>query len=391
MSKSDFLLLLVLALLPVQLAKFTFPESSYVLGLPIDYRAVAIYASDLAIISFIAASVFTFRGKLTYILKLYKDYILVIFIFNLYLLFTTKDASLFFNLKIFTFSLMSIFAAYSLKSQKLRQEAALILGFSVFWQSALIIFQFLNQGAIGLKILGERSFDASTVLIAHSELFGTQLLRPYGTFPHPNVAAAYLTFSLILLFPAFKFHLALLPVLAIFLTASRSAIAVLFTAYIISIKNFKNALLLAAGAILVGTLLFLQLAKYQVATIAERLLLSQAALDISLQNPLFGVGSNNFILELSKLNLFSLSETRLLQPVHNVFLLILAENGLVGLLLFTAVLLVISRYLTTYTKIILFFAVLFYFSIDHFLWTLHQGQMMFWLLIAYFLSDRQKA
>jgi O-antigen ligase len=128
-----------------------------------------------------------------------------------------------------------------------------------------------------------------------------------------------------------------------------------------------------------------------VASLAERLLLSQAALDISLQNPLFGVGSANFIPELSKLNLYSLSETRLLQPVHNVFLLIMAENGIIGLLIFSLFLLIVSKYLNSAKKVVIFLAMLFYFSVDHFLWTLQQGQLIFWFLIAFLLTDEKRS
>ena len=94
---------------------------------------------------------------------------------------------------------------------------------------------------------------------------------------------------------------------------------------------------------------------------------------------------------LSKLNLFSPAETRLLQPVHNVFLLILAENGVIGLLLFAALLLAVARNVKGKVKTALFLTILTYASVDHFLWTLAQGQLMFWLILGYIISERRNS
>jgi O-antigen ligase len=49
-----------------------------------------------------------------------------------------------------------------------------------------------------------------------------------------------------------------------------------------------------------------------------------------MQNPFLGVGLNNFIPEAMS-SVFLSGTNRFLQPVHNIFLLVLAESGLVGL------------------------------------------------------------
>lgn len=401
---AQLLFLLVIAAIPIQLGKFFFFDFSYVLGLPIDYRAVTIYASDIIVLLFIIFSIWENRKKLKQIPLDFKDYCLVLVIFNLHLFISTPlfsvspISSLVFNLKILIFSLASVFAANLLQNKKVAQNSLKVLIFSVFWQSLLILGQFIKQGSLGLQIIGERTFDSSTVLIAHSQAFGRQFLRPYGTFPHPNIAAAYLAFSLIILAPflkkatnPLKVAFTIVSFLAIAITYSKSAIFVLGLSLPFTTQNFRKLLALTAVAIFLAIWIFLQTSMYQVASIAERLLLSQAALDITLKNPLFGVGSNNFILELSKLNLSSLSQTRLLQPVHNVFLLILAQNGIIGLLIFTTLLLTVSKNLKGKTKTVIFIGMLVYLSIDHFLWTLQQGQLMFWFLMSYFLADAKKA
>ncbi|MBI3282994.1 O-antigen ligase family protein [Candidatus Curtissbacteria bacterium] len=403
MSRVFFLL--VIAVLPVQLSKFFFLDHSFVLGIPIDYRAAALYLSDIAIVMFTIAAILENRKRIVVIAARYKDYIAALAVFNLYLFFSavffsvSPPASYFFSLKFFIFSLFSIAAAVALQNRRVGQNGLLVLGISVFWQALLLIAQFARQGAIGLQILGERSFDAGTVQIAHSQLAGRQFLRPYGTFPHPNVAAAYLAFSLIILFGAAgaqkrklapaRIILAITTILAVFLTFSKSAIAVLLLGVLATVKSLPRLLLLLLPVAIIGFFAASQLWA-NLAPVAERLLLSQAALDIALINPAFGVGAANFILELARLDLVSLSETRLLQPVHNVFLLILAENGIFGLMIFAALLLVVARYLQGRTKTVIFIGLLLYLSLDHFLWTLQQGQMMFFLTLAYIVSQSKK-
>jgi len=402
MAKSELLFLAVLASLPVQLGKFIFPDYAYVLGLPVDYRAITIYFSDIAISLYLIASLLRNTKNLKKIFL--KDYAIALLAFNVYLLLSSlffsvsKNASLFFNFKILIFSLFVIFATEALKNKNLIGKSKIVLAASNLWVCVLTIAQFINQGSLGIQIIGERVFDSSTVLIAHSELFGMQLLRPYATFPHPNVTAAYLAFSFILLAPFLtvkrnlaKIAIAVSTLVSIFLTYSKSALLVLLLAFFSISQSPKKLILFAIIFSLFSVIIFLQLSSYQVSSVAERLLLSQAGLDIALKNPIFGIGSNNFILELAKLNLFSLSETRLLQPVHNVFLLILAENGVAGLVFFTAFLMVVSRYLNSKTKLVIFIAILFYFSVDHFLWTLQQGQLIFWLLITFLLTQEKRS
>lgn len=397
MTKAETLLLVLIASVPIQLGKFFFLPHSYVLGIPIDYRAVTFYFSDFVIISYLLVFFWENHKNLKKISFTQKNYFLAISIFNLYLLISTAlfstsyEASYFFNLKLFIFSILPIVVSYDLKNKNVSKITLNVLKISILWQSALIMLQFLHQGSVGIWLLGERTLDTTTAQIAHSSFFGTQFLRPYGTFSHPNVAAAYLVLSQIVLVPTLRGVVGtiLIPTLALLLTFSKSAIFILTVGVILTAQNARRLLVYIIPALLMGTILFIQLLSSQIASVSERLLLIQIALDISTQNPLFGIGSNNFTLELSKLDLTSLSQTRLLQPVHNVFLLILAENGAVGLLLFSLVLLSVAKSVQGKIKALLFGALLFYLSVDHFLWTLQQGQLIFWLAIAYILTTKQ--
>ncbi len=400
MAKSDFLFLLVLASIPIQLGRHFFFPYSYVLGLPIDYRSLIIYVSDFTIVLYLSAFFWENRNKLKLVTRKLKLFILVTLLFDGYLLggsllfSTSKEASLVFVAKTIIFSLFALASAVTLSKKGIAQKSVTLFKNLLELESIILILEFFLQRSLGLTILGERSFDTTTTSIAHANLFGNQLLRPYGTFPHPNVAAAFLVFGLILFLGSKREKIKLvfpsiLGFIALVTTFSKSALAALAVALGIIFAKKKEFLVLIFALLAAGTLLLKNTSDSSLPTISERLVLIQKSLDISLQNPAFGIGSNNFILELSKANLFSVNQIRLLQPVHNIFFLILAENGAVGLLLFTSILFVVLKSVDTKTKLALFVSILIFGSVDHFLWTLQQGQLLLWLSIAYIISSQK--
>lgn len=394
------LFLVVLATLPIQLGKYFFPNYSYILGIPIDYRAQNLYLSDIATTAYIIVSIYSYLRTKTLALNFGKfcqknsAYISSLFVFLMYLAVDTtlssvsKQASLFFVLKLCQFSLASIFAAFDFSDKNLKKLISKVIMFSLGWQSAVMILQFLTQKSQGLWILGERSFNVTTPDIAHFNLFGYQLLRPYGTFSHPNVLGAFLVIYIIILEalkPSKK--TGVISFGSVILTFSKGAILTLTTALVVMSKTLKEFITRSVLFIAIAVLISKIASTTQVASIAERLTLIQAAFNLALKNPLFGIGSNNFIVELAKLDLTSISQIRLLQPVHNVFLLVLVENGLIGLMLFAIVLFTAARKAQTKEKTALFVAILVFASLDHFLWTLQQGLLMLWLSLAFVISS----
>lgn len=398
MSKSDSLFLLVLASLPVQLGKHFFFPYSYVLGLPIDYRSLIIYVSDLAIILYLTTFFYENHKRLTAIYAKLKSFVIISAILNAYLLIDSilfsldKEASLVFVAKVIIFNLFALASAVTLSKKEIAQKSVTLLKNLLEIESIILILEFLLQRSLGLTILGERSFDTTTTSIAHASLFGNQLLRPYGTFPHPNVAAAFLVFCLILFLGSKREKIKLvfpsaLGFVAAVATFSKAALAALAVTLAILSTRAKGFLLITFAFISFVLLFLKNTSDSSLPTISERMVLIQKSLDISLKNPTFGAGSNNFILELSKANLFSVTQVRLLQPVHNIFFLILSENGAIGLLLFTALLFIVLKSVDTKTKLALFVMVLIFGSVDHFLWTLQQGQLLLWLSLGYILSS----
>lgn len=411
MSSSRRMLLLLVALLPIQLNKFFFTPSSLVLGIPIDYLAYSIYLSDIAIAIYIALFVFENSHNLKPLFLRRRNVIISLIILNSYLLTSallvskTPLLSAYFSLKVTEFCLLALFASIDFENIYVLSLAKRIATFSLFWQSLLAIFQFAAQKSLGLWFIGERAFDSSTPAIANANFFDNLLLRPYGSFPHPNVLGAFLVLYLIIcssdilakskniLKSKSHFFLKLtlaLCVLAIILTSSKTALLILLLYFLLFAKNLKR-IILTGFFLLLSSFLYVKFISFShLTSIAERLVLFQAAYQIALASPLLGIGSTNFIAELAKLNLYSIAEVRLLQPVHNVFLLILSENGILGLLFFGFYLLQISKNAASLAKMVIFIALLAYLSIDHFLWSLHQGQFLFAITTAYILSSQTK-
>lgn len=401
MALQNTLFLAVLALLPVQLNKFFFIDASYVFGIPIDYRALSLYLSDIAVILFIALFFLGNFKSLKSNFSQNKNIYLSLILFNFYLIVNNFfrqgfPITFYFSLRIAILSLFFIAASQVISRKDFKNSINSILSISLIWQSALIIFQFLKQHSQGLWFLGERSFDSSTVSIAHVDIFGIQLLRSYGTFPHPNLAGAFLALGIIFIYMdknrksnTLKKTATILAIPALLLTFSRSSLAVFALSIMVLPQKFKSLFIKSVVFISVVVILLPVLINTQLASIAERITLTRASLDIAGTNLLTGVGNTNFLTQLAALDLISLAQTRLIQPVHNVFLLILSENGIVGFGLFITLLLFVSQKAKSKAKILLFVSLLIFASTDHFLWTLHQGQILFWLSLGYILSSKK--
>jgi O-antigen ligase len=96
--------------------------------------------------------------------------------------------------------------------------------------------------------------------------------------------------------------------------------------------------------------------------------------------PIFGVGLGNYTLAAHN-EINPNLESWGYQPVHNIYLLILAELGAVGFLLWLALIFFIIKQLpaTRYPLLVTFLAVSLF---DHYPWTLYFGIIFFWTIIG---------
>ena len=133
---------------------------------------------------------------------------------------------------------------------------------------------------------------------------------------------------------------------------------------------------------------------------AERLRFNSMALDMISRHPILGVGPKNFAVRMQE---FSKEKLRpeLLQPVHNMYLLIASESGILALAIFLLLLLNIVRRavsaaaetarrrgILNFTLLVVLGGFLFIGLFDHYFWTIQQGSLVFWMVLG-LLSTRQ--
>lgn len=345
-------------------------------------------------------------------------------------------------LKLFEMGFISYYSAKFIINKNVFQKAVIFLSIGGIFQSILAIAQFVNQGSIGglLYFLGERAFMSSTPGIANASLNGELVLRPYGTLPHPNVLAGYLLIVLAIALFTFKrsestkikvLKSSVLVICSIALFLSMSRVAILLW-IIIAAWFWISRLIPPLGTdeevrlygrvehnvswflrwrrdkIKVGAVLMFISAVISIfmlspigsrfsginfadEAVVQRAILIDSSIKMIGQRPLLGVGLGNFLPTLATVQK-PLSTFTYLQPVHNIFLLVAAETGLIGLSVFLWFLWKtferiknqesrIKRPLLIVLSVILITGFL-----DHYWLTLQQGQLLFAFVIGLCLS-----
>lgn len=251
------------------------------------------------------------------------------------------------------------------------KKIAFVVVLSGVLESAVVIPQYLMQHQLGLKTLGEPTLVSHSVLwpcyfdmpktgitsvdyILNPSKAPTCVLRAAGTLSHPNVLGGFLVFSLMMTCYLYNdrkgwYGAALvLQIVALFMTFSRGAIFAFSGAIVVWLclhylaeKKFLHMWKpLIVGFVCAFLLLFPQLfyrggvVSYNAVSQQSdllRLSMQDVALRMWADNPWFGVGYNNYLIALEKY-----AQGAQVEPVtvHNIYLLIAAETGLVGLAFF---------------------------------------------------------
>lgn len=407
--------LLFLFSIPVQLGKHFWPSFSLVQGIRVDYLSPTLYLNDIFLILLFLFSFYRLRKELkSFILSpLYLGFLTVFLIGGVFS--SNFMASFFGILKFLEFSFLGFYVAQNFKSfKKFSFIFPFILGSLL--EFVILSLQFLGQSSLGgpFYFLGERTFSASTLGIAVFKLHDALILRPYGTFPHPNVLAFYLFFTFVLtLFwldvkkvreLILKTVFLIILGIGIFLTFSRVIVLEMLVVLIfwgfLNIKGFKKrkrVLIFLSFIILVTLLafwgrLFSDFSK----DIFLRVDLLKISIFLFKDSPVFGVGVNNFYF---KEAFYQKTVTpTLLQPVHNIYFLFLSETGITGLLLMF--LFLKETFLQILKKMqmekndnnlsialfVLFLATFFIGMFDHYPITLQQGQLVTAVLLGIIYS-----
>lgn len=399
---------LLVLFLPVQLSLHFWPDWSFVSGIRVDYLSPTIYLTDFVVIAFLLTSVFGKHVKRHFFANRY-------FYFGLFFLalinsfFAIRPVVAFFGwFKYVEVLLLGIFLSWKPDYFKSSNFHKLLL-FTVVYVSLIGIAQYLNSGSLGgaFYYLGERTFNIYTPGIAKGFLLGREMLRPYSILPHPNVLAGYVGLTTLLLYVLTKWSLitrlsVIFTIIILVLTQSTSAVvglvlavAFLRVSKILPVAKAKRIFITFVLVVLLVTFITLvfsgQISKYfSDESLIKRLdLLSSTFLTLSQGKNLFtGTGLNNFIIGLEKYwaapSLYSW-----LQPVHNIFLLLLSELGILGFV-FTGFF--ASRLLNWISKkeqVINLSLVIFVFAVglvDHYWLTLQQPLLLIAVSFGYTVS-----
>ncbi|MBF8280896.1 MAG: O-antigen ligase-related protein [Candidatus Magasanikbacteria bacterium] len=291
-------------------------------------------------------------------------------------------------------------------------RTAFIVG--VILESLLAIYQTTVQKVVASTLLGIASHAPSVLGDAVVETAAGRWLRAYGGLPHPNIFGAFAAAALILLlakrasFPKFFMPPAAAILTAgLFLSFSRSAWLAAALALVILMGRVVMRRVVAAGfwpmftmiiltvltlgiifrSALISRFNFSGTTATETISSSERTLYKHDARKLIREQPFFGVGIGNMTYSawLKDSSRYSF----LYQPVHNIFYLITAEIGLVGLIIWLIAIWreikIVRQGSDRLTLIILILPLAIF---DHYLWTAWVGLILFWGLLALWREDR---
>lgn len=399
----SFLVLLLFALVPFQRRFHGYFDSlSRKLTLP-DFllpeyfsTKMHVFVSDFLVIGCVGLILMLFKGAWrTFFWEGPSKYLtLLFFVFLLATKLSIAGSYALQYLRFFEFSLAFLFF-HAIRFMQTKIDLAGFvnrLAWLFLWialcQCVISFIQYFTQDSVGLGFLGERNikrfnFPSTGKLLwfMGSKSDETLLYRAAGTFFHPNILAGFLFTSIMATcylvvrearsrLRIFLLAAILVQVFALYLSFSRAAglalgvslfvwlfLQIRHSLYSGGVKSqvFRRVALLGitilcSGLIGLG-LLYSQLSARggivnynQVSRYAdsERVIYMKLAASMVKEHPLLGIGYNNFEIH-AHAQQQSFPEHYLYSKVHNIYLLIAAESGLLGGGLFLLFLLSIGR------------------------------------------------
>jgi len=307
------------------------------------------------------------------------------------------------------------YCKYNFKSLFDFERLAQVFVLSGLFQSIIAIGQFINQKSLGLRFLLESPLNPEISGVAKIMVNNIKMIRAYGTFPHTNILAAFLLISIFFLYfiwlnkkHSFAFNSLLIIVYGILIIAlgftfSRTIIFVFLISsifyFIVCFRRNRKKIFALFILFIILNSLFIILAwpeisnRFQVSlteqSIGLRSFYTQISFLVIQEHPWLGIGLGNFVWEIRQM--LDLLSSWGHQPVHNIYLLIGSEIGLIGLIIFIMFLFILIRQFREqreedieqyYLLLIIICGILVIGLFDHFFWTLQQGQLMFWLVLG---------
>ncbi len=387
---NKILFTLFLLLLPTQLGKHFFFDFSHLSGVRVDYLAPAIYLTDIIIFLMTIVNhklIFKFFSNKKILLGL------AFLLINI-LVSKLPIISAYWFIKIIELLIIFSLAKKIIVTLKEKNILSILLVsglFELFLSLIQLIIKHSIQGVF--YYFGERLLSLSTPGVAKASISGVEFLRPYGTFSHPNSLGGFflLLYFFVLTYKKFNRYLFLKSIflfissILVFISFSKITIIsfLILNTYYLLLNTKLNCRLCKISRVLVTfivSLIFLT-ATTDPLTINKRVELMKNAMSIIYKNPIFGVGLGNYLVE--QVNYSSKYYLFFNQPVHNIFLLFIAETGLVvgGLIMYQLINRLIQARLKK-EQWILIFVVIFTGFFDHYWLTLQQNFLLVGLVMG---------
>ncbi len=297
---------------------------------------------------------------------------------------------------------LSFWVAYILFHARSLSKYIQALGVSLMLVSLLALTQFAHQVVFPSSLLGIAAQFPEVLGVPVVVSGGERLLRAFGSFPHPNILGGYMVFGVALALYTLKDRssqrfgraLYVLSLIGLLISFSRSAwlsFIILMAIYLYQHDNPRIIIRKISSLTIAVIAVFIILYHPYIAnriqpqhdieqrSINERKIGFAEALEVMRQYP-FGTGVHNYTVAVSEV--FPERVGYELQPVHNTLLLIVVEWGIGVLLLLAALLYAITH--SRYTKQI-FFSFLIVspvLMLDHYMWSLYAGIMLFGIMMA---------
>jgi hypothetical protein len=281
----------------------------------------------------------------------------------------------------------NIFTASFIKS------LLIVILISISIQVVIAFLQTLHGVDLGLQFLGESEILSGSIGSSFINLDSGVILRGYGTFPHPNLLAGYMLITFLTslyLIPkgALRVAILLLSILGLLLAFSRVAWLLLILLLLIYViwrvlrerRRYSLSILPISFLERVSSLFTVGESSGR-----DRLELLKHSFEVIKDNWLLGVGSGNYVSTMKEVVVYTSSGLLLLQPVHNIFVLLFAQYGVLGVffsfgILYKVIVFNLKRgNLPFYISILLF--VILVGITDHYLITLPQGIVMLVILL----------
>ncbi|MCL4384527.1 O-antigen ligase family protein [Patescibacteria group bacterium] len=385
---AEGLLFLFLLLIPTQLGYHWWPEWSKVMGIRVDYLSPTLYLLDMVWIGLVLSNAkFLISSGKRIINNKYLWLAIGIAIINTLAATAPWEA----GGKWLRIG-QGVVTVVVLSKQRLRVRQFLkwIIPGWIILETGLGWRQVIQGGSVqGIFYwLGERSFSGATPGIAKLAVGGSEFIRAYGSFSHPNSLAGFLLVGWLLWQETIKrknwWYWVVTGMAGLGIMISGSRMIWLLTAgyviYELRISKKWKTILLGMG---LGAGWWLGqgwLGGWDSEGIQKRLELGRAAVRMWEGSPILGVGLQNFLVKLPEYR--DKNGIFWLQPVHNIPLLWLSELGLAGVLALIGIIKreVINKWrCINKAEIYMGVVILVTSLVDHYWWTLPQN---WWLGIV---------